>query len=275
MRRLASAGVVLAVAAVGVAALVDVVVGSDLAGRVEATGGGARPAGTAPTESSFAECRRDQLALAFEKLGGDDAVVLRHVRGGACHLARVTLQITVVDRGGRRSVLPLGEEAELAGDFTPGFEEVVPFHGCSGKAPLVATAIAGSYSATSRLAVGATRCVGATQRRVVRLGRGRDASGVYVLAFDPAANTFTVKATLPHAARVKIVLYTASGLRIKVLDAARRDDFCRRRGADDACVIPFPALERERPGGAWVLRVRKSSPAPARVRLSVSFEPVR
>ena len=185
----------------------------------------------------------------------------------------VTLDITVVDRGGRRSILPLGEEADLGGDFTPGFEEVVAFHGCRGKAPLTATATAGPYSATSQLQVGAARCFGEIQRRVVRLGRGRDSSDVYVQAFDPAVNTFTVKASLPHAARAKIVLYTGSGLRLSVLDAARRDDFCRLRGANDVCAIPVPALERERPTG-WVFRVRKSSAAPALIRLSVSFEPV-
>lgn len=275
MRRLATVLAVLAVVGVAIAALVDALVGSSPARQHGANNGSQLSGGalSSGTEASLPDCRRNQLALAFENLGGDNAVVLRHARGGACHLAGLMLHVAVVDGNGRRMGLLLGDEAELSGDFSPGFEEVIGFNGCRGQPPLVATATAGPYSATSRIRVGGTPCVGAVQRRVIRLGPGHDSNSVYVQALDPATNAFTLRLTLPRDARIRVALETGSGLRIHVLDAARRDDFCRHQGTKDVCTVPFEALPTERPGW-WTVWVRKSSPAPAQVRLSITFEPV-
>jgi hypothetical protein len=274
MRRLATALAVLAVAVVAVTALIATLVDSTPASQDEApTGSAPQEAQAAGSEPAPAECRNDQLALAFEQLGGGNAVALRHVKGEPCRVSGVTLQITVVDREGRLSGIPLGDEADLSGDYSPGFERVAFFNACKSEGLLVATATAGPYSATSRIQPGAAPCVDAVQRRIVRLGRGRASAAVYVQALDPATHTFSVTVTVPRSARVRVDLETASGRQIRVLDAARRHDFCHQRRGSDFCVIPFPLLEAERAGG-WTVWVRKSSATPTRIPLSISFEPV-
>ncbi|HET7646978.1 MAG TPA: hypothetical protein VFK17_00315 [Gaiellaceae bacterium] len=274
MRRFATVLIVLAVVGVGLAALINALVDSEAS-----TGDGAAtrsaPSGTAAvaTEPAPPDCGEDQLALAFEKLGGGDAVALRHVKGEPCRVSGVTLQITVVDREGRLSGIPLGDEADLSGDYPPGFERVAFFNACKGKGVLVATATAGPYSANSRIQPGAAPCIDAVQRRIVRLGGGRASAAVYVQALDPATHTFSVRMTIPRSARVRVDLETASGLRIRVLDSGRRHDFCDQRQGSEVCTVPFPLLETERAGG-WTVWVRKSSAAPTRIPLSISFEPV-
>ncbi len=274
MRRLATVLAVLAVAGVGVAALINTLVGSGPSSQDEtprrSTSQEAPAAGTEPAPS---DCGDDQLALAFETLGGGNAVALRHVKGEPCRVSDVTLQITVLDREGRLSGIPLGDEADLSGDYSPGFERVAFFNACRGEGLLVATATAGPYSATSRIQPGAAPCIDAVQRRIVRLERGRDSGAVYVQALDPATHTFTVRTTIPRSSSIRVLIETASGLRIEVVDAARRADFCHQRRASDVCVVPFPVLETERPGG-WTVWVHKSSPTPARIPISVTFEPI-
>jgi hypothetical protein len=274
MRRLATVFAVLVVGGVGLAALINTLVDSEDSTRDSArTGSAPREAPAVTAEPEPPDCGEDQLALAFEKIGGGDAVALRHVRGEQCRVSDITLQVTVEDRRGRLSAVPLGDEADLSGDYSPGFERVAFFNACRGDGVLDATATAGPWSATSRIQPGALPCIRAVQRRIVRLGRGRDSGAVYLQAFDPATNSFTVKATIPRSARVQVFVDTASGLRFKVINDARRQEFCHRRNGRDVCVVPFAANEAEPPGG-WTVWVRKSSPAPADVPLSITFEPV-
>jgi hypothetical protein len=274
MRRLATVFAVLAVAGVGLAALINTLVDSGASTRDNApTGSAPREAPAVAAEPEPPDCGEDQLALAFEKIGGGDAVALRHVRGEPCRVSDITLQVTVEDRRGRLSAIPLGDEADLSGDYSPGFERVAFFNACRGDGFLDATATAGPWSATSRIQPGALPCISAVQRRIVRLGRGRDSGAVYLQAFDPATHSFTVRATIPRSTRVHVFVDTASGLRFRVINDARRQEFCHRRNGSDVCVVPFAANEAERPGG-WTVWVRKSSPAPADVRLSITFEPV-
>jgi hypothetical protein len=270
VRRLATMLAVLAVVGIAVAALINTLASSSPSKRDEAAEGSVPQAGV--TESMLSECRTDQLALAFDSLGDDDAVALRHVKGEPCRLPRLALSVTVVDRAGRLSALPLAE-AEFSGDFSPGFEKIVRFSGCRGEGLRVATATAGPYSATSRIRAGGRPCIDAVQRRIVRLERGRDSGAVYLQALDPATHSFTVRVTVPRSAKIRVVLETATGLRIRVLDAARRHDFCHQRRVSDVCVVPFAVLETERPGG-WTVWVRKFSAAPTRIPLSIAFDPI-
>jgi hypothetical protein len=274
MRRLATVLAVLAVAGVGLAALINTLLDSGASTRDNvATGSAPREAPAVAAGPEPPDCGEDQLTLAFDKLGGGDAVALRHVEGEPCRVSGTTLEITVEDSRGRLSAVPLGDEADLSGDYSPGFERVAFFNACRGEGFLDATATAGPWSATSRIQPGALPCISAVQRRVVRLGRGRDSGAVYLQAFNPATHSFTVRATIPRSARIHVFVDTASGLRFRVINDARRQEFCHRRNGSDACIVPFAANEAERPGG-WTVWVRKSSPAPAEVRLSITLEPV-
>jgi hypothetical protein len=274
MRRLATALAVLAVAGVGLAALITTLVDSGASTRAE-TARVSAPSGAPAitTDPALPDCGEDQLALAFERIGGGDAVALRYVKGEPCRASGITLQITVEDRRGRLSAIPLGYEADLSGEYWPGFERVAFFSACRGQGFLDATATAGPWSATSRIQPGALPCTKAVQRRIVRLGRGRDSGAVYLQTFDPATHSFTVRAAIPRSARIHVFIDTASGLRFRVINDARRQEFCHRRNGRDVCVVPFAANEAER-SGVWTVRVRKSSPAPLEVPLSITFEPV-
>jgi hypothetical protein len=274
MRRLAKVLAVLAVAGVGLAALINTLLDSGASTRDDAaTGSAPREAPAVATEPPPPDCGEDQLALAFEKLGGGDAVALRHVKGEPCRVSGTTLEITVEDSSGRLSAIPLGDEADLSGDYSPGFERVAFFNARRGEGFLDARATAGPWSATSRIQPGALPCISVAQRRIVRLGRGRDSGAVCLQAFDPATHSFTVRATIPRSARIHVFVDTASGLRFRVINDARRQEFCHRRNGSDVCVVRFAANEAERSGG-WTVWVRKLSQPPAEVRLSITFEPV-
>lgn len=236
------------------------------------------PSGSSSQATALPRCKRDQLALSFEVLGGDQVVALRHVRGKLCDRAGLLLALTVTDREGNREQLPLAPEGgvlNLSGDFSPGFEEVEGFNympRCGQRGPFVATARAGGYSARRTIAAAPT-CRPAIDRTVVRLRAGRDAAAFAIQALDPPTHTFTVRVVLPRAATVAITMRTPSGLVLHVLDQLRRQD-CHRRGAQDVCIYHFEALEGQQ-GGEWIVSVRKKSPEPATVRFRIRFEPVR
>jgi hypothetical protein len=137
MKRLWTGLLVVAIAAIAVAALVDVFVGF---GRDE-TRRDETPADARPLPA----CGRNQLALVLEHLGGSTAVALRHVQGLPCHRSRLALNAVVVNGQGLRSHLPLGDERFLGGDFTPGFEQVVGLTFCGSAPPFAVEARAGPY----------------------------------------------------------------------------------------------------------------------------------
>lgn len=115
-----------AVAALVVAGVVDAVLRSeDDSSPRAARRDGARsvPTTTAVTLGPLPACRREQLALSIEVLGGGDVYVLRHVRGGPCNLRPARVTLTITDRRGRR-IRPASTVPEISGDFPPGSEFV-------------------------------------------------------------------------------------------------------------------------------------------------------
>jgi hypothetical protein len=117
------------------------------------------PSGSPSQAAVLPRCRHDQLALSLEKLGGDQVIVLRHVRGERCHGGGLILSLTVADRDGKSEGVSLAAEAgvvNLSGDFLPDFEEIEAFNylpRCRQRGPFIATARVDGYSARRRIDV--------------------------------------------------------------------------------------------------------------------------
>jgi hypothetical protein len=112
-----------AVAALAVAGVVDAVLRSDGDSSQPSAANGDEVTSVRAEPAALPACRREQLALSIEILGGGDVFVLRHVRGGPCRLpaARVTVKI----RDGRdRQVQVANAPSEVSGDFAPDVEFV-------------------------------------------------------------------------------------------------------------------------------------------------------
>jgi hypothetical protein len=115
--------------------------------------------GSSSQAVAIPRCRHDQLALALEKLGGDQVIVLRHVHGERCNQGGLILSLTAADRDGEREQVSLAAEGgvlNLSGDFFPHFEEVEGFNylpRCGQRGPFIATARADGYSARRRIDV--------------------------------------------------------------------------------------------------------------------------
>ena len=180
MRRPWTGLLAVAVAAIAVAALVDALVDRrrDETRRDESAAD-ARP---------LPACRRDQLALALEHLGGSTAVALRHVAGPPCHRSPMALRAVVVDSRGVRSRLPLADERILQGDFTPGFEQLVVLSSCGDAAPSsTVEASAGPYSTRGQARFG-TGCGSIQYERVVEIGASRGTRRFAVSPLDTATH---------------------------------------------------------------------------------------
>jgi hypothetical protein len=59
--------------------------------------------GTIVAAKNFAPCRPEQLEAAIEVRGGIANNVLRWVSGPACHQHRLLLEVTILDRAGKRA----------------------------------------------------------------------------------------------------------------------------------------------------------------------------
>jgi hypothetical protein len=118
MRTLWTALLIVAIAAITTAALVDVIGGSGEPGPALEPAATTSPTTTTPPPA----CDRDQLALELEVLGATNAVALRHVHGPPCQ-ADLNLRVFVTSHG-RRSEIPLGDEDVLDGAYSPRVELV-------------------------------------------------------------------------------------------------------------------------------------------------------
>lgn len=221
--------------------------------------------------SALPHCRRAQLALSLEAVGGQNEVALRHVRGRPCRLAHLRLRVFVTDRRGERNELGLGGLDQLGGEFTSGIERIVPFSICSEGAPFVAEARAGPYVARGPAQVGGQNCYSAVRHRVFRFGAKPGVRTATVEALDVTSHPLTIRITLPRRAQIDVWMQETPGGTLDVFDHEHRDA-CSRRGARQSCVVRFGLLEGKS-AGLWTAYVRKLSVGPARVRISFAFEP--
>lgn len=261
MKKLWTGLLAAAVAAIALAALVDALV--DRRGdetRRDATAADARP---------LPACRRDQLALALEHLGGSTAVALRHVAGPPCHRSPMALRVVVVDSRGMRSRLPLADERILQGDFTPGLERVVVLSSCGDAAfPSTVEASAGPYSTRGQGRFD-TRCGSIQYERVVDIGASRGTRRFAVSPLDTATHEVSFSIDLPRSAQVRVAVRTKGGPDFTVLNPAGRDD-CRRIGGRDSCLVRFGLLGK-RFFAPWSIVVRKTSLGKAHISFAIAF----
>jgi hypothetical protein len=103
-------------------------------------------------------CTAEQIAAAIEIFDGVASIVVRHVRGEPCHLARLPINLAVRDTKGRRVRLaePRSGVAEsgVAGDFSPRFERLVNItyvRDCNEPGPFLAVVNVGPYVARRTL----------------------------------------------------------------------------------------------------------------------------
>jgi hypothetical protein len=181
LTRVIAAGVI----AVLVAGTVDALRSSEPSGsspsRVATSERLAAGAMTIPAETTpeaLPRCTAQNLGVSIDVLGGTAAVVVRHVWGRPCHLAPLAARLSLTDRVGRRVRLAAVDEAHpavqasVAGDFSPGFEQLIdipylaepqPGESCDRKGPFTAFVNVGPYSAQRKLSGGE---VGLLQGRV-------------------------------------------------------------------------------------------------------------
>lgn len=216
-------------------------------------------------------CRRAQLALSLETVGGQNNAVLRHVRGRSCRLAHLRLRVFVTDRHGGRSKVGLGGLNDLRGEFTSGIERIVPFSVCGEGAPFVADAKAGPYVAHGPAQVGGQNCHSAVRRRVFRFGAKPGVSDATVEALDVTTHPLTIRITLPRRAQIDVWMQETPGGTLEVFDHKHRDA-CSRPEAHQSCVLRFGLLEGKS-AGLWTAYVRKLSVGSARVRIAFAFGP--
>jgi hypothetical protein len=136
----------------GVVGLVVAVLVTELRPPEPAEGEPRSPGRTTP--APLPPCSREQLALSIEVLGGSGTAVLRHVRGKPCRLARVPVDLRVLDRAGKRVGLSYSSDPALAGNFFPDFERLLGITylpTCAARGPYTAIATVGSYSARGKL----------------------------------------------------------------------------------------------------------------------------
>lgn len=218
-------------------------------------------------------CRRAQLALSLETIGGQNNAVLRHIRGRPCRLAHLRLRVFVTDRHGKRDQLGLGGLDELGGEFTSGIERIVPFSVCGEGAPFVADAKAGPYVARGPAQVGGQNCYSAVRHRVFRFGAKPGVRRATVEALDVTTHPLTIRITRPRRAQIDVWMQETPGGTLEVFDHKYRDA-CSRRGAHQSCVLRFGLLEGKS-AGLWTAYVRKLSVGSARVRIAFAFGPPR
>src|ERR687891_220206 len=109
-------------------------------------------------------CTAQQIAVAIEVLGGSASIVVRHVWGKPCHLARLPIDLAVWDRTGRRVRLVRSGVAQsgIAGDFSPRFERLIDItyvRDCDYRGPFLAVVNVGPYGARATLSAKEIHCV--------------------------------------------------------------------------------------------------------------------
>jgi hypothetical protein len=128
----------------------------------------AESAPTAPTAIAGSEsaaalrrCTRLDIRVSIEIRGGVAAAVVREVGLSPCRLRPVPIVLAVTDGAGRRVRL-LGQ-APVGGNFSPGSEQTANFpeqiQDCDLRAPFVASATVGPYSAHRTVSGRSIGCV--------------------------------------------------------------------------------------------------------------------
>lgn len=267
MRRLATAVLIVAIAGIAIAALVDVLVGDASAPRRASEAvGGPEPTTTAP----LPVCKQDQLILGLEVLGGTNAVGLRHVNGPACQAADLTLRVYVTSDG-HRSEIPLGQESVLDDAYTPGLERVVPFSICRAEPNLLAEAIAGPYRVSGRVQPGGENCRGAVREVGVNLGRPPGTKKFRITPLDPVTHVVSFLIDVPRRTDIRVTVQAGAGPFLEVLDRRRRDA-CRHIAGRDSCKIDYGLLG-DGARDQWTVFVHKRSEGRAHVSFAISFIP--
>jgi hypothetical protein len=266
MRKLWTALLIVAIAAITTAALVDVF-----------TGGSGEPgpalepaASTSPTTTTPPPaCDRDQLALELEVLGATNAVALRHVHGPPCQ-ADLNLRVFVTSHG-RRSEIPLGDEDVLDGAYSPRVERSVPFSICRGGSGLTAEAIAGPYRAIGEVQPGGENCEAAIREVAIDFGRRPGTIQFRITPLDPVTHNVSFLIDLPRRTDVRVTAQAGSGPFLEVLDRGRRDS-CRHIAGRDSCLTDYGPLG-EGARDRWTVFVHKRSDGRTHISFAISFVP--
>jgi hypothetical protein len=267
MRRLFTALLIVAIAAITTAALVDVfITGSgEPASALEPT------ATTSPTTTApLPACDRDQLVLELEVLGATNAVALRHVESPPCQ-ADLTLRVFVTSHG-RRSETPLLDGAVLDGAYAQGVERSVPFSICRAGSEFTAEAIAGPYHAIGEVQPGGENCEGAIREVAVDFGRRPGTIQFRITPLDPVTHTASFLIDLPRRTDVRVTAQAGEvGPLIEVLDRGQRDS-CRHIAGRDSCLTKYGLLG-ESARDQWTVSVHKRSEGRAHISFAISFVP--
>ncbi len=269
MRRLFTVLLIVAIAAITTAALVDVFT----RGTGE-PGSALEPAAvTSPTTTTTAPlpmCEEGQLALELEVLGATNAVSLRHVDGPPCQVVDLTLRVYVTTHG-RRSEIPLGDEDVLDGAYSPRAERSVPFSICRGGSGLTAEAIAGPYRAIGEVQPGGENCEAAIREVAIDFGRRPGTIQFRITPLDPVTHNVSFLIDLPRRTDVRVTAQAGSGSFLEVLDRGQRDS-CRHIAGRDSCLTDYGPLG-EGARDRWTVFVHKRSDGRAHISFAISFVP--
>lgn len=267
MRRVWTTLLIVAVAAVGIAALVDALAGRPSEPRSVLESATERaPSTTAP----LPVCEPGQLSLRLEVLGGTNVAALRHVGGPPCQASDLRLRVYITTDG-ERSEIPFGQESVLDGAMSPSVERLVPFSICLAEPRLTAEAVAGPYTARAEVRPGGENCRGAIREVAVNLGRRPGTKQFRVVPLDPVTHTVSFLIDLPHHTNVRVAAQAGHGPFLEVLDRARRHD-CRHIEDRDSCRIDYGLLG-EAARDQWTIFVHKRSEGRAHISFAISFIP--
>jgi hypothetical protein len=266
VRRLFTALLIVAIAAITTAALVDVFRGGSDREQASEPTGQVAPTTTAP----LPVCEQGQLALELEVLGGANAVSLRHVEGPPCQAVNLTLRVNVTTHG-RRTEIPLRDEGVLDGAYSPSVERSVPFSICRAGSKFTAEAIAGPYRAIGDVQPGGENCEGAIREVAVDLGRPPGIKRFRITPLDPITHTASFLIDLPRRTDVRVTAQAGAGPSLEVLDQRQRDS-CRHIAGRDSCLTNYGLLG-EAARDRWTVFVHKRSEGRAHISFAISFVP--
>ena len=102
------------------------------------------------------------------------------------------------------------------------------------------------------------------------LSAGRSSARYRITAPSPAKYAFDVSVTAPAAVNVAVNMRTWYGTTLTILDSSHDRAWCRRRGSQDICFLPFPFLPAQL-AGKWTVVASKQSGPLATVRVVVTF----
>jgi hypothetical protein len=266
VRRLFTALLIVAIAGITTAALVDVFIsGSGERRSALEPGATASPTTTAPLPA----CDRNQLVLELEVLGATNAVALRHVEGPPCQ-ADLTLRVFVTSHG-RRSETPLLDGAVLDGAYSQGVERSVPFSICRAGSEFTAEAIAGPYRATGDVQPGGENCEAAIREVAVDFGRRPGTIQFRITPLDPVTHAVSFLIDLPRRTDVRVTAQAGAGPFLEVLDRGQRES-CRHIAGRDSCLTDYGPLG-EGARDRWTISVHKRSEGRAHISFAISFVP--